>query len=100
MNKIGVWDAATGQERVHLGRTRSVSDLAFTPDGRRLVSSEFDRPIRIWEIATNTEMGRLAGHEGVTLALSVSPDGRVVASGGSDGLVRLWDLASGKGIAA
>jgi hypothetical protein len=96
MHKIGVWDAASGRELARLDQPGRVFALAFTPDGRRLVSSEFARPIRVWEVATSTEIERLAGHDGATLALAVSPDGRAVASGGSDGTVRLWELETGK----
>jgi hypothetical protein len=94
--RIGVWDAATGRELARLDQPNRVLALAFSPDGRRLAASAFNHPIRVWEVVTGTEMGRLASRDGFTLALAVSPDGRLVASGGLDRVVRLWDLASGK----
>jgi WD40 repeat protein len=96
LGRFGAWDAVSGRELLRLDKPTHVRALALTPDGRRLVVSEFARPIRVWEVATGMEMGRLAGHDGVTLALAVSPDGRAVASGGSDGTVRLWELETGK----
>jgi WD40 repeat protein len=96
LGRFGAWDALSGRELLRLDKPTHVRALALTPDGRRLVASEFARPIRVWEVATGLEMGRLAGHDGVTLALAVSPDGHAVASGGSDGTVRLWELETGK----
>jgi hypothetical protein len=96
LSKIRAWDALSGRELLRLDKPTHFRALALTPDGRRLVASEFARPIRAWEVTTGAEISRLAGHDGATLALAVSPDGRAVASGGSDGTVRLWELETGK----
>src|SRR6185295_9217820 len=52
---IRVWDAATGRliERL-VGHTSWVSELAFTPDGRRLISGAADQTIRFWDTSTWT----------------------------------------------
>jgi WD40 repeat protein len=49
--------------------------------------------VRIWDLATGQERGRLAGHHAYVLA--ASPDGRWLASAG-DNTVRIWDLATGQ----
>jgi WD40 repeat protein len=98
--RIRVWDGARDREWAKLDQPGWVLALAFTPDGRRLVSAAFDPParfpVRLWEVAAGTEVWRQVDADHATIALAVSPDGRVIAAGGSDGAIRLWDLDARK----
>ena len=45
-----LWDAATGEEFVGLpGHSSYVYSLAFSPDGKSLVSSSGDTTLRLWD---------------------------------------------------
>ena len=45
-----VWDAASGQETLTLkGHTDWVSSVAFSPDGKRLVSGSHDKTLKVWD---------------------------------------------------
>jgi WD40 repeat protein len=74
------------------GHTNSVQALAYTPDGRTLISAGDDHTIRLWDMRTARQIGRLSGHTNAILTLSISPGGRLLASGGHDKQVRLWDV--------
>jgi WD40 repeat protein len=47
---VRLWDAATGEELVRLpGHSDYVYALAFSPDGKTLVSSSGDTTLRLWD---------------------------------------------------
>jgi dipeptidyl aminopeptidase/acylaminoacyl peptidase len=108
VDTIRLWDVATGKVMHQFGGDQhSVYALAFTPDGRSLVSGSYttggykegrdpDAPARVWETATGRERVHLVGHQGWVTSVAVSPDGRTVAAGGLDHSVRLWDILTGK----
>ncbi len=72
-----------------------VFGLAFSPDGKTLVSGGSDQIMRIWDVATGQERHRFWGHSSTITALAFRPDGRLV-SGGADAVVRLWDIDAGR----
>jgi len=83
------------------GHRDTVCCLAFSPDGRRLVSGSFDDRIRIWDPRDGTAQGTLAEHAsrggaGWIRCLAFNPDGTLLASGGGDHVVRLWDPRTGE----
>jgi eukaryotic-like serine/threonine-protein kinase len=87
---IFVWDAATGRRLVRLdGHTSWVCRLAFTKDGRRLISAG-DQTIRFWDTSTWTETRVLRGHTDEVHAVAISESGQLVASAGKDGNLMLW----------
>ena len=88
---IRVWEAATGRLLVRLdGHTGWVCKLAFTRDGRRLVSAGSDQSIRFWDTSNWTERKVLRGHTDEVHAVAISETAQLVASAGKDGNLMLW----------
>ncbi|MGC4121440.1 MAG: serine/threonine-protein kinase [Myxococcales bacterium] len=77
--------------RAH-GSTGAVS-LSFHPGGRLLASSGTDKSVRLWALATEGGVPRLA-HEDWVYGLAWSNDGKVLATGSWDRKVRLWDAGT------
>jgi len=95
---IKLWDADNGEPLAALeGHTGQVNALAFSSDGRRLVSGSTDGTVRIWDVPTANELIRFET-PGEVGAVAISPDDRHVAcwlrsSGAS--IVKIWDAVKG-----
>jgi RNA polymerase sigma factor (sigma-70 family) len=91
---IVLWDLVSGQEIRRLsGRyVYPLEALAFSPDGRTLVSGgQSSKDLCLWEVGTGQPRRQFAGHQGALFSVAFSPDGRMMASGSFDGSVLLWD---------
>jgi RNA polymerase sigma factor (sigma-70 family) len=102
-NRIRLWDVATGKELRQLktdaknGRDSeppAFSMVAFTPDGKTLLTAGNDGVCRLWDAATGKEQRQVPlGNRGL-VTLAFSADSKSVAVAGSS--IRLLDLATGK----
>lgn len=103
------WSAVTcAEDKPNLvldagGHTNTVWKLAFTKNGRELVTVSDDKSLRIWDVATGEPLRVLrppvsAGDIGQLRAVAVSPVGDLVAMGGYtlDDAIYLVSLATGR----
>jgi WD40 repeat protein len=70
--------------------------VAFSPDGRRIVSGSEDKTLKIWDADTGEETLTLRGHSARVLSAASSPDGRRIVSGGWDTRLKVWDADTGE----
>jgi RNA polymerase sigma factor (sigma-70 family) len=75
----------------------STEALAFTPDGKVLVTCGAGRGLCLWDSATGAELHPLDPNPH-DLSLAVSPDGKLLAGGYKIGKVLLWDLRTGRAV--
>jgi WD40 repeat protein len=79
------------------GHFGAVTAIAFAPDRQRAATAADDKTIRIWDLASASELRVLTGLGDRIDALAFSPDGARLASANADG-IRVWDAASGNAI--
>jgi WD40 repeat protein len=94
---VRLWDVRTGKERFEeSGHCGAIASLAFTPDGRTLISGSWDGRLRVWDVASGRTRRALTDHRGRVHTVLVTPDGKTVLSAGLDHRLRLHDLATGE----
>lgn len=94
-NRAAIVDPRTGRI-VHefVGHDGTVTHLAASPDGRRLVTAGTDRQPRVWDAERGEEVASLAFHPSWVLGCRFSADGDGVVTGCRDGVVRVHALRS------
>ncbi|KAJ3983176.1 quinon protein alcohol dehydrogenase-like superfamily, partial [Lentinula detonsa] len=81
------------------GHTEGVFSVAFSPDGKRIVSGSWDWSIRIWNADTGEAIGDpLQGHSKEVNSVAFSPDGKRIVSGSYDKSIRIWNADTGEAI--
>ena len=96
---IWLWDMTNGQPinrsiQHHPGLVLSV---AFSPDGKRVVSGCSDHKARVWDSQSGQPIGPPSlDHTDWVQSVAYSPDGKQIVSGSNDCKVRIWDSQSGE----
>ncbi|KAL2316422.1 Transcriptional repressor tup11 [Schizosaccharomyces pombe] len=98
-----VFDVQTGKKLFTLheespdpSRDLYVRTIAFSPDGKYLVTGTEDRQIKLWDLSTQKVRYVFSGHEQDIYSLDFSHNGRFIVSGSGDRTARLWDVETGQ----
>ena len=93
-NRAHLWEVASGKEVAHITDPTSVTDVAFSPDGRYLATASFrDHVAKVWEVGSGREVTRMK-HGLAVYAVAFSLDGKYLATGSSDGTAHVWEVGS------
>jgi WD40 repeat protein len=88
---LALWDIGTGKQlrTWGTGPLCGASSVAFSPDGKVLVSAHYDWRVHLWDTATGKELQAREGHIAPIRDLACSADGKQIATGADDA-VWLW----------
>jgi WD40 repeat protein len=96
-----LWDAVTGKELLTLkGHANGVWFIAFSPDGKSLVSASNVGIMKLWDTLTGKELLTFRARLGYMHSIALSPDGRRLAVAFDVGIIKLWDTLTGKELLA
>lgn len=74
------------------GHTREITDLAFSPDGRRLLSSALDNTLRVWDLPTGRCLNWLRFDSAIqSMTLSLSGEYLCIAQADKEGIYMYID---------
>jgi WD40 repeat protein len=104
--QVRAYDISTGRlVGKFVGHKCEITGLAFSRDGRSLISSsapraeigEKDFSLRLWNVADQTEVHRFEDYKGQVSKLAVLADS-VVGITGNSYSIKVWDIKSGKSL--
>ncbi|KAG0615652.1 hypothetical protein M758_5G058100 [Ceratodon purpureus] len=82
-------EAKSSVIKAHGGAVRTV---AFSCDGRCLLTGSDDKTIKVWLVQGQKFLATLTGHINWVRSAEFHPDGGTIVSGSDDRTVRLWDF--------
>jgi WD40 repeat protein/uncharacterized caspase-like protein len=100
MGDIRLYEYATGNLVALLrGHTDAVNSLAFSPDGKLLISGSGDHTAILWDVANRRLVHRLWGHRQIVYPTGFTRDGMRAVTGSDDATIKVWSVNDGKEIA-
>jgi len=94
-----LWDVNTRKEIwTFSGHKGSIQSVAFSPDGKQILSGSDDETIKLWDVNSGREIRTFSSHRRSILSVAFSPDGKQILSGSGDQTIKLWDVNTGREI--
>jgi WD40 repeat protein len=72
------------------GHTGEIEAVAFSPDGKYVLTGSVDGTARLWDAATGQQLRIVQSQNSTVFSVAFSPDGKQVLIGSGDGIARLW----------
>ena len=83
------WPADT---HVFKGHSRGVNSVAYSSDGRFVVTGSDDKTAKVWDVASGACVATLEGHSDGVSSVAYSSDGRFVVTGSYDNTAKVRDV--------
>ena len=95
-----LWNLSASAQQPRLvapiGHTSKINTVAFSPDGKKVVTGADDNTASIWDPVSGKLLAVLAGHKKEITRVSFSPNGLYILTSSNDETARLWEARTGK----
>jgi len=92
--EVEIWNPHTGElvKILTWEEDTRIRSLAFSPDGKSLVSGGESGGVRLWDISSGQNIKSYLDHPSALIqSVAYSPDGKVLAAAGND-KVKIWNI--------
>ena len=99
LNVIAQQDTIVNFEQNLPGHTNAVETVAYSKDGKFVISGSWDNTARLYTVDTSggiTFLKSFTGHFAAVTAVAINYQSTMVATGSKDFTVRIYDIATGK----
>jgi WD40 repeat protein len=95
---VRVWDVAADfkLDQIIENHADWVFGVAFSPDGKHLLTCSRDKTAKVWDLATKESVLTFPDHQNTVYGVAIKPDGKIGVSCGEDNQLRFWN-ATGDG---
>jgi WD40 repeat protein len=97
---LRLWDLQTGKEVLRFTPNARSWGLSISRDGKRLLASNADRSVRLYEIPSGKELQKFVRHTNEVWVAGLSPDGTIAVTGALDRTLHVWEAKTGKHLRA
>lgn len=95
---IRLWDASGTLLHTFGHEFGTVGSLAFSPDGKLLVSAGYDTNVHVWDVSTGQRKASVADSLLATFVVTFTPDGTNLVIGGANGAVEIVDARTASSV--
>jgi WD40 repeat protein len=89
---VAGWLAAQGPRLVvPIGHTQGTTSVAFSPDGKYVLTGSYDNTAKLWSI-DGQEIRSFTGHTSAVTSVAFSSNGRQILTGSKDNMAKLWSI--------
>jgi len=82
--------------KVLSGHTDEIRSVAYSPDGKYVLTGSADTTIKLWNVVTGDPVRTFKGHTAEITSVAFSPDGRYICSASEDTTAKVWNLTTGE----
>ena len=79
-----------------IGHEDAVLSVAYSGDGKRLLTGSYDNTARLWDVEKHEEEQVFRGHDWWVWSAAFSPDERWIVTASQDGTAMVWEIATGE----
>jgi hypothetical protein len=93
--RVMLWGESTSPLSIFTTHTQAVRSIAFSPDGKFLVTAGDDGLIQICDMDSRKLVRTMSAHRWTISSLSFLADGNILVSASWDGNIKFWQVDSG-----
>jgi WD40 repeat protein/serine/threonine protein kinase/tetratricopeptide (TPR) repeat protein len=95
---LGAWRRQLPELKQIFPHEQNVYAVAFSRDGKTIVTATNSKTARLWNAATGQPIGQPIEHPDEVVSVAFGPDGKTLLTSSRDGTARLWHAATGRPI--